>query len=293
MALKDRLARIEEMRAGRPGQAEAEARTPEVEVLPPGADARYLELVAQLRAKVAERGEDVTGHRLLARHEAALGRFRAARAAQARVVELLGEAAGAQDLADLADLMIVSAGNYVSPEAEAVLVRALQRDPLNGMARYYTGLLFAQTGRPDQALRMWRALVREGPADAPWIPAIRAQIAQVAQMAGELPDLPEPEAAAPAPALPGAPGPSAADVEAAAGLSEDERSAMIRGMVASLDARLAEDGGTLEEWLRLISAWGVLGDEAGRAAALTRAEAAFAADPAALERLRAAAAGAQ
>jgi cytochrome c-type biogenesis protein CcmH len=47
----------------------------------------------RLRTTVAERPDDVQGQRLLARNEAALGNYAAARAAQERVVALLGEAA--------------------------------------------------------------------------------------------------------------------------------------------------------------------------------------------------------
>jgi cytochrome c-type biogenesis protein CcmH len=40
----------------------------------------------------------------------------------------------------------------------------------------------------------------------------------------------------------------------------EERMQMIRGMVDGLGERLASEGGTAEEWARLITALGVLGD---------------------------------
>jgi cytochrome c-type biogenesis protein CcmH len=59
-------------------------------------------------------------------------------------------------------------------------------------------------------------------------------------------------------------GPSADQVNAAGGMSEEERNDMVRGMVAQLSERLATEGGTAEEWARLIRAYGVLG-ETGKA----------------------------
>ena len=60
-------------------------------------------------------------------------------AAQRTVIALKGEAATGEDHAALAEVMILAAGGYVSPEAEAELTAALQRDPLNGTATYYAG----------------------------------------------------------------------------------------------------------------------------------------------------------
>lgn len=58
-----------------------------------------------------------------------------------------------------------------------------------------------------------------------------------------------------------APGnPSEADVAAAASLSAGDRAAMIRDMVASLDARLTEEPNNIEGWLRLVRSYHVMGD---------------------------------
>jgi cytochrome c-type biogenesis protein CcmH len=211
LPLATRIEMAEAARANRPDQASAEAEA--ANMARPGveASAEYLALMERLRATVAERPDDVQGHRLLARNEAALGNYVAARAAQDRVVALLGETATAQDLADQADLMVMAAGGYVSPEAEAVLARALARDPRNGAARYYSGLLMAQTGRADLAFQLWDGLLRESAPTDPWVPPIRAQIRAVAEIAGVTdyaPQIGVGRACA-------APGPTAEQVEAA------------------------------------------------------------------------------
>jgi len=77
-------------------------------------------------------------------------------------------------------------------------------------------------------------------------------------------------------------------VAAASDMSAGDRDAMIRGMVKGLSDRLAAQGGTPDEWARLITALGVL-KEADRAKAIyAEALATFAADPGALDKIRAA-----
>ena len=104
---------------------------------------------------------------------------------------------------------------------------------------------------------------------------------EVAQLAGvqyELPPLGGADAA---------PGPDADQVRAAQEMSEADRQEMIRGMVAGLAERLATDGGTPEEWARLISAYGVLGEMAQAQAIYQEALTVFAGVPEALQLIEA------
>ena len=55
-------------------------------------------------------------------------------------------------------------------------------------------------------------------------------------------------------------GPTQADIEASNEMTADERQEMISNMVESLANRLASEGGTSDEWARLIKALSVLGD---------------------------------
>jgi cytochrome c-type biogenesis protein CcmH len=184
--------------------------------------------------------------------------------------------------------MILAAGGFVSPEAEEVLLQTLNRDPQNGTALYYTGLLYAQTGRPDRAFALWRPLLeRSGPQD-PWYFPIRAQIEDLGLRAGVVytaPEIPAPDGA---PGQPGQPGPTADDVAAAQDMSPEDRQAMIENMVAGLSDRLATQGGTAEEWARLITALGVLGRTDEARAIADEALTAFASEPDALPVIEAA-----
>ena len=59
-------------------------------------------------------------------------------------------------------------------------------------------------------------------------------------------------------ALPEGKGPSSEDMAAAGEMNAEERQQMIEGMVAQLSDRLATEGGTVEEWNRLIRSLAVL-----------------------------------
>lgn len=284
LPLQTRLAATAERRAERPRQAEAEEQAAAFRPETQQPNAEYMELVDRLRATVAERPDDPRGLRLLARNEAALGNFTAAHRAQQRLIDVLGAQAQAEDFADLADMMVLAAGGYVSPEAEAVLGQTLSRDPQNGPARYYVGLMQSQNGRPDLAFDMWRGLLEQSSPDAPWVPAIRSQIEETAARAGRRYELP--------PADGVLRGPSAADITAAQDLSPEQQTDMIRGMVAALSDRLANQGGSAAEWARLIGALGVLGDTDSALAIFAEAQIVFSNDPRGLSEVTEAARGA-
>ena len=280
MALKDRIAFAEEVRKTRPAQEVAEASLPPF-VAPADMDERYRTLMAQLRTTVAGRPDDLDGHILLAQQERRIGNFLAAKDAQMKVVALKGDGVGANDLAHLGELQVLAAGGYVSPDAEMSLRASLSQDPSNGTARYYVGLMLLQTGRPDQAFRIWDSLLRAGPEDAPWIEPILAQIEELAQLAGVRYAIPEIGSSS-------GRGPTAEDVENARDMTPAERMDMIGSMVSGLSERLATEGGPARDWARLISSLGVLGEWERALAIHTNAVEVFADDPSAIDLINAA-----
>ena len=282
LPIAERLAVSEEIYRTRPSQAVAETAAAARAPAPAPVDPAFTELMDKLRSALTDRPDDLDGHRLLARNESGLGNYAAAIAAQDRVIAILGSKVSAEDHALRAEMMILAAGGYVSPEAEAEITRALQLDPLNGTATFYAGLMFAQVGRPDRTFSLWAALLDRSQPDDPWVAPLRAQLMQVASEAGE--DsyvLPE---AAPAP------GPDAEAVAAAAEMTPEERQEMVRGMVAQLSERLATQGGSAEEWARLITAYGVLGETDRARTIWTEAQQRFDGRAADLDVVRAAAA---
>ncbi|MEM7519938.1 MAG: c-type cytochrome biogenesis protein CcmI [Pseudomonadota bacterium] len=278
LALQDRITFAAEMRESRPSQAAAVAGLPPFEAgdtLPED----FAQLLDRLRTAVATRPDDLEGHVLLAQNEARIGNFTAAVRAQDAVLRIKADSVSATDIADLGELLVLAAGGYVSPEAENAFRAALNRDPADGRARYYLGLMMIQTGRPDIGFRLWDALLRRGPPEAPWIAPITSQIPTVAQLAGVNYTLPEIGAGA-------APGPSTEDIEAAAEMSPEARMKMIGGMVSGLSNRLATEGGPPRDWARLITSLAIMGNPAQARAVFDNAMDVFAGDPAAIDILR-------
>lgn len=249
-----RIAMAEERYVSRPSQAEAEAAAPKL--APPQVDEDYLQLINQLRTAMKERPDDPQGLALLADHESRLGNFLAAKTAQAHLIEVLGDKASAEDHARLAAFMVEAAAGLITREAETEIVAALKLDPKNQQARYMAGLLQIQNGRPDRAFPIWADLLAEGPADAPWNAPIRPLIMDLAWLAGE-PSYTIPETANLASSS--LPGPDADAVAAASDMTPQERQQMIEGMIEGLENRLATQGGTPEEWARLISSLVIVG----------------------------------
>jgi cytochrome c-type biogenesis protein CcmH len=237
MALEPRLKALDAAIAGRPGQ-EAELQrlgTAREAAL----DARIATELAALTDPEALRG--------LFRQRFETAEVQAAVRTQERLIALLGEKAEANDHANLALALVVEAQGYVSPEAEASLREALRRDMGNELSRYLVGEMFLQGGRFDQAFRFWRPIAEDGTPGAPWVASIRDRIETVAGLAGESYVLPD-----------AAQGPTAEDIAAADEMTPEDRQAMIEGMVAQLSDRLATEGGSVEDWNRLIRSLAVL-----------------------------------
>ena len=239
MALKPRLAALDAGIADRPSQ-EAELQTL--------GQARDPALDAKLAAELAQI-TDPEALRTRFRTAFEAGNQQEALRVQERLLAVLGAGVTSADHANLALALVAEADGYVSPEAETALRSSLQADAGNELARYLVGEMFLQGGRYDQAFRFWRPLAENGNPEAPWTASIRERIGDVAELAGVRYAAPE--------ATPGK-GPTAADMAAAGDMTPEERQSMIEGMVAQLSDRLANEGGTVEDWNRLIRSLGVL-----------------------------------
>ena len=117
---------------------------------------------------------------------------------------------------------------------------------------------------------MWRDLIAEAPAGAPWVDTMRSALARVegdSVASSGAPFTPRPDVANP-PAGP--------------------QSAMIQAMVDRLAARLKQDGSDVDGWVRLVRSYKVLGDADKARAATADARQALAGDPDKLSKLDAA-----
>ena len=238
MALVPRLEALDAGIAGRPSQ-EAELETLKVP--------RDAALDATLATELAAVTDPAALQEAFRKHFEA-GEMQAAVRVQERILALRGDEASANDHANLALALVAEAQGYVSPEAETELRASLERDMGNELSRYLVGEMFLQGGRYDQTFRFWRPLAEHGTPGTPWVGSIRDRIEEVAELAGIRYALPAAEGA----------GPSAEDMAAAGEMSPEDRQQMFEGMVAQLSDRLAADGGTVEDWAKLIRSLGVL-----------------------------------
>ncbi|MEP9379751.1 c-type cytochrome biogenesis protein CcmI [Aquabacter sp. CN5-332] len=232
-------------------------------------------LVRRVEDHLAANPNDGRGYEILAPVYLKLGRADDAVRAYAQAIRLLGSSAELQ--AALGEAMVVRSEGMVTQDAVGAFTAAVALDPKMPKARFFLGLAAEQDGRRQDAAAIWGQMAQDAPPNAPWLGMVRAALARIGAPAA-------PSAAAPAPT---APGPSAQDVAAAASMTNDQRSAMIQGMVDRLQERLNADPRDLDGWLRLARAWRVMGNEDKVRAALSSARAAFPGDEAAAARINA------
>jgi cytochrome c-type biogenesis protein CcmH len=167
-------------------------------------------------------------------------------------------------LSALGEALTLEADGTVTPPAVEAFMRALRLQPDDPRAAFYLGVHEAQSGDSPAALKRWRALEAKSPADAPWLPTLRAEIQRAARAAG---------GAAGETTAPGMPTPNQDQVEAMGRLSPEERQKTIRAMVDGLDAKMRDTPGDRDGWLRLANARKVLGDHARASEAFAKADA--------------------
>ncbi|MBJ3774760.1 c-type cytochrome biogenesis protein CcmI [Acuticoccus mangrovi] len=226
--------------------------------LVPKPDDSLATLVAKAEARLAETPDDGNGWAAIAPALRRLGRFQDAAAAYRRASELLGESA--DRLAGEAESLVLADNGKIGPAATDLLQRAAALDPAAPGPAIFLAVAARQRGDIEDAAARWRTLLAGADGSEPWRPIAAAEIDQLRGMEGGE-DL---DIAVPAPPA----GPDAAAVAAASNMTPEARQAMVEGMVARLATRLDSDGGAPDEWLRLVRAYRVLGDEdAARAAA--------------------------
>jgi cytochrome c-type biogenesis protein CcmH len=232
------------------------------------------ELVAQVEQRAAANPEDGRAWEVLAPVYMRLGRFEESARAWRNAIRLNGATATRET--DYGEALVAAANGMITVDAKDAFDRALVLDKDDVKTRFYLGLAADQDGKRADAEKIWRDLLTNAPADAPWVPMVRQQLARIA------PNTLAPNVAAPNAA---APGPSSGDVEASRQMSDDERNQMIGGMVARLADRLKQDGSDIDGWLRLVRAYSVLGERDKAVAATADAKRALAAEPDKLKRI--------
>ncbi len=195
--------------------------------------------------------DDGKGWAVLAPVYMRLERYDDAVHAYSEALRLLGENPARR--AAYGEALVAESGGIVTAKAREAFGKALAADPGQPQARFYLALAAEQDGRKADAIRAFEALAADAPPDAAWLGAVKSRLA----------------------ALKGEPQPATAEAPA---LGSPEQMAMIEGMVSRLAGRLATNGGSLDEWARLIRAYTVLHQGEKAKAALADARKALAPD---------------
>ncbi len=218
--------------------------------------------LAKIEKHLADEPDDARGWEIVAPVYMKLGRAREAAEAFRNQIRLLGP--NAERASAFGEALTFAANGAVTPQARAAFEAALADDETHPRARFFVALADEQAGERDRALEGYTRLLRDAPPDAPWLDVVRERIARLGA------DAPK--------AAPGA-------AEAIAAMPADQRDQTIRGMVAGLAARLAQNGADPEGWQRLVRAYTVLRELEKARAALFDARKALDGDAGALQQL--------
>jgi cytochrome c-type biogenesis protein CcmH len=181
--------------------------------------------VARIEARLATTPDDLRGWTVIAPVYMQLGRFADAERAYRRVLELGGPTADSQT--DLGEAVMMARGGEMDEEALKLFRSAAALDPEHVRSRFYLAGEATQSGDFEAAVALWNELLALAGGDEAWVATARDGLATAtAGLNGE---------------------PAALDDEA------------IAGMVEGLATRLAAEGGTVEEWTRLVRSRLVLG----------------------------------
>jgi cytochrome c-type biogenesis protein CcmH len=182
--------------------------------------------IARIEAQLAANPDDLRGWTVIAPAYLETGRFADAARAYRRMMEL-GEAT--PDLqTSFAEALMLDADGAGSAEAMQLLRAAAEADPGHVLSRLYIAAELTRAEQYPEAAQAWQAAIDLSQGNESWLPAARQGLA-VAQNDGEAP-------------------------------SNEAETEMIGQMVSGLAARLAAEGGSVEEWTQLLRAYLVLGD---------------------------------
>lgn len=189
--------------------------------------------IARIETQLTANPDDLRGWTVIAPAYLEMGRYADAARAYRRMMEL-GEPT--PDLqTNLAEALLLGAGDAGSEEAIALLRAAADADPSHAMSRLYLASVLTGQGQYDEAIPLWNAALALSKGDEPWLTAAQQGLA-VAQNGGVAP-------------------------------ANAQEAEMIGQMVGGLADRLAANGGSVEEWTQLVRAYLVLGDTARAQAA--------------------------
>jgi cytochrome c-type biogenesis protein CcmH len=215
----------------------------------PAEEMDIAEAIGRIEAHLAQNPQDGRGWEVIAPVYFRMGRADDAVKAYETALRLLGP--DPNRLTQYGEALVSAQDGVVPAEARSAFEKALQLDPGSPKARFYLARAAEQDGDRDKARALYTALLTSSPQEAPWVPVVREEMAR----------------------LDGAPPAASPDGD------------VVRGMVEGLAERLQSQGGSADEWIRLIRSYTVLGDTAKAKAARQKAQEALAQDQSAVRRI--------
>ena len=82
----------------------------------------------------------------------------------------------------LGNTLVAHGGGMISPAAELAYNRAASLSPQHPAPAFFMGVALAQSGRAEEAAKVWRTLLNRTPKDAPWRAALEERIAAIDSM---------------------------------------------------------------------------------------------------------------
>ncbi len=198
---------------------------------------------------------DIRGWQVLAPAYMRLQRFDEAVVAYRNILELAPPTADAQT--DLAEALLMASEGTASPEIMQLLQEAAQADETHARSRFYLAAEATRIEQWDEAVAHWQELLALGTGQEQWIEIAQNGLAVAMARGGPIPDQ--------------ASGNDLGNTDTAAA----DRSELIRSMVQGLDERLSAEGGSIEEWTRLVRSFLVLGETDKAVSAYTTAVIAY------------------
>ncbi len=220
-------------------------------------------LVVQMEHHLADVPNDGRGWEVIAPIYLHLGRADQAAHAYQKAIDLLGPSVDRET--SYGEALTMKNNGLITKEAGDAFDRALKIDPKDAKARFFHALALTQDGDKEKAIAAWQDLLKDAKGGEPWVGPAQQQLAALTE----------------APSA----GPTDDQMRDADSMSPDQRQQMIQGMVKGLEKRLESDGGTAQDWMRLIRSYLVLGNEKKAKEAFTKAQANLSTDQNALKTL--------
>ena len=274
---------------------------PPVAAPAPAEQASVDEVITKLEARLKANPQDAEGWRMLGWSYYQTERYAEAATAMKRATVL--DPKNPEYFSMLGEALVLASkdGDGVPADAAAAFDAALALDPKEPRARYFRAVRLDLDGKHQAALDEWFALLKDSPADAPWVADVREVIEAVGKKHG-IEVATRLAAVSPAPAAngfkttgqdiatAGIPGPTRDQIQAANALPKGTQDQMVQGMVDGLEAKLKANPANAQGWIMLMRSRMQLGEQKKAALALQNALAAFKNDGATSRQLREAAA---